>query len=108
MKNKQSLALDENVGNYSNEQKDSQESKKLLVNRLSRIIGQINAVKVMVENDRYPADILIQVSAATAALNSFSRELFQKYVSEDVCEKLKNDDSEILDEFLVLLKKMIS
>ena len=40
--------------------------------------------------------------------NSFSRELFQKYVSEEVCGRLKNDDSDVINEFLTLLKKMMS
>ena len=41
--------------------------KKDLVLRLSKIEGQVRGVKKMVENDVYCTDILIQVSAITAA-----------------------------------------
>ena len=47
--------------------------KKDLVLRLSKIEGQVRGVKKMVENDVYCTDILIQVSAITAALNSFNK-----------------------------------
>lgn len=106
--NQKQLNANETVGDCCNENKSSHEAKRMLINRLSRIIGQINGIKGMVEKDEYTVDILIQASAATAALNSFSRELFQKYVSEEVCGRLKNDDSDVINEFLTLLKKMMS
>ena len=48
---------------------------KKLINRLNRISGQINGIKKMVENDAYCTDILIQVAAVNAALNSLNKEL---------------------------------
>ena len=45
---------------------------KKLINRLSRIEGQIRGIKGMVEKDAYCTDILIQVAAVNAALNSFN------------------------------------
>ena len=44
-----------------------------MLNRLSRIEGQVRGIKKMVENDVYCPDILIQVSAVNAALNSFKQ-----------------------------------
>ena len=51
----------------------SEEERKRLVNRLSRIEGQIRGLREMVNNDAYCPDILIQVSAAGASLTSFSK-----------------------------------
>ena len=51
----------------------SQEEYKNLLNRLNRIEGQIRGIKNMVEKDAYCTDILVQVAAANAALNSFSK-----------------------------------
>lgn len=48
---------------------------KDLVNRLSRIEGQVRGIKRMVEEDAYCTDILMQVSAVNAALNSFNKVL---------------------------------
>ena len=47
------------------------EEHKALLNRLSRIEGQIRGIRGMVEKDVYCADILVQVAAANSALNSF-------------------------------------
>ena len=46
-----------------------QEEVQLLLNRLKRIEGQIRGIERMVEEDAYCTDILMQVSAANAALN---------------------------------------
>ena len=51
----------------------SDEEYKALINRLSRIEGQVRGVRKMVENDAYCVDILTQVSAIQAALNGFNR-----------------------------------
>ena len=45
-----------------------EDEKKLLLNRLSRIEGQIRGIRAMVEKDAYCPDILTQASAASAAL----------------------------------------
>lgn len=53
---------------------------KDLVNRLNRIEGQIRGIKKMVERSAYCPDILIQVVAANAALNSFNKELLSNHI----------------------------
>ena len=51
---------------YLNEQ-----DARLLMNRLSRVEGHIRSVKEMVENQRPLEDIVLQVVAIKAALNTF-------------------------------------
>ena len=51
-----------------------------LVNRLSRIEGQVRGVKKMVEEDRYCIDILVQVQAIQAALNGFNKTLLSDHI----------------------------
>ena len=53
----------------------SPEEYKKLINRLSRIEGQIRGIRSMVENGAYCPDILVQSAAANAALNAFNKEL---------------------------------
>ena len=52
--------------------KRTEKEYKDLLNRLSRIEGQERGIKRMVEEDYYCTDLLIQVSALTAALISFN------------------------------------
>lgn len=49
----------------------SPEEHKALLNRLNRIEGQVRGIRGMLEKDAYCVDILVQVAAANAALNSF-------------------------------------
>ena len=82
-------------------------SKEALSNRLNRIVGQINGINRMLQENTYPPKILVQVSAASAALNSFSKELFKDFVSSCVAEHLKTGDTEVLDDMTETLKKML-
>lgn len=78
-----------------------------LINRLSRIEGQIRGIKGMVENNAYCTDILVQVSAVTAALNAFNRELLSSHIKECVTEDLKAGKEETVDELINVLGKLM-
>ena len=64
----------------------AQERRKL-INRLNRIEGQIRGIKGMVEKDAYCPDILTQCAAASAALNSFNRDLIGHHIKGWICSK---------------------
>ena len=57
-----------------------EEEYKKLINRLSRIEGQIRGIRGMVEKNAYCTDILIQVAAVNAALNAFNKELLADHI----------------------------
>ena len=66
--------------NCSHKTKERSEVEyKSLINRLSRIEGQIRGIKGMVENNAYCTDIIVQTAAASAALNAFNRELLSNH-----------------------------
>ncbi|MBQ4023989.1 MAG: metal-sensing transcriptional repressor [Treponema sp.] len=85
----------------------SDEEKKKLTGRLNRAIGQLNGLKKMVEEDAYCADILIQASACTAAVNSFSKVLISSHLKSCVQNDIKNGNEESLDEFLKIMSKLL-
>jgi len=60
----------------------SEEEQQKLLNRLSRIEGQIRGIKKMVEENRYCTDILTQSAAAAQAMNAFSRELLDEHLTK--------------------------
>ncbi len=80
---------------------------KDLVNRLSRIEGQVRGIKKMVENDAYCPDILIQVSAVNAALNSFNRVLLANHIRTCVTNDIREGKSETVDELVATLQKLM-
>ena len=85
----------------------SEEEKKKLMNRLKRIEGQIRGIEGMVEKDAYCPDILVQVSAVNAALNSFNKELLAKHIKTCVVDDIKEGHDETIDELVKVLQKVM-
>ncbi len=81
--------------------------QKALLNRLSRIEGQVRGIHGMVEKDAYCVDILVQVAAANSALNSFAKALLAQHVGTCVADDLRAGGTEKLDELLRLLPKLM-
>ena len=84
-----------------------EEELRRLNNRLSRMEGQIRGIKEMLNQDAYCTDILIQVSAVNAALNSFSKELLARHIKTCVADGIRRGDDEVIDELVVLLQKLM-
>lgn len=78
-----------------------------LINRLNRIEGQVRGVKKMVEQDAYCTDILRQVSAVNAALNSFSRILLANHIRTCVRQDILEGRDETLEDLLATLQKLM-
>ena len=80
---------------------------KRMINRLNRISGQISGIKGMVEKNAYCTDILVQVAAVNAALNSFNKELLAEHIRSCVAENIRNGNDEIIDELVRTLQKLM-
>lgn len=78
-----------------------------LIKRLNRIEGQVRGIKGMVEKDAYCTDILTQVSAATSALNSFSRVLLENHIRSCVTDDIRAGKDETIDELMKVLQKLM-
>ncbi|MBQ3276376.1 MAG: metal-sensing transcriptional repressor [Oscillospiraceae bacterium] len=87
--------------------KRSEAERKRLMNRLSRIEGQIRGIKGMLEKDAYCADILTQSAAVSAAMNAFNRELLSSHIHSCVVRDIRAGDDTVVDELTELLKKLM-
>lgn len=85
----------------------SEKEYKDLIHRLNRIEGQIRGIKGMVEKDVYCTDILTQVAAVNAALNSFNRVLLSNHIKACVTQDIKNGKDETVDELVQVLQKLM-
>ncbi len=85
----------------------SEEEKKALMNRLSRIEGQIRGIRAMVEKDAYCPDILTQTSAVSAAINAFARKLLSEHIRTCVTEDVRQGREEAVDELLDTLHRWV-
>lgn len=85
----------------------SEKEYKDLIHRLNRIEGQIRGIKGMVEKDVYCTDILTQVAAVNAALNSFNKVLLANHIKTCVTRDIKEGKEETVDELVSVLQKLM-
>jgi Uncharacterized protein conserved in bacteria len=85
----------------------SDKMKSNLVSRLNRIEGQIRGVKAMIEKDTYCDDVLNQIAAAQSALNSVGKLLLEGHLKSCVIERIQAGESEVIDELLVTVNKLM-
>ena len=85
----------------------SQDERKKLMTRLSRIEGQIRGIKGMLEKDAYCNDILIQSAAVSAAMNAFNRELLSSHIHSCVVRDIREGKDEVVDELMATLQKLM-
>lgn len=76
----------------------SGDEKKAVLNRLSRAIGHLESVRKMVEDDRDPAEILIQLSAVRSAINNTGKTVLHDYITHCMVDAVKNGDMDAVDE----------
>ena len=81
------------------------EEKKLIINRLNRISGQINGITNMIENDAYCNDVLIQLSAVKNSVKSLSTHILENHLYTCVSRDLENGDLDAIDELISLFKR---
>ena len=85
----------------------SEEEYKSLIHRLNRIEGQIRGIRNMLEKSAYCPDILLQVAAANAALNAFSKELLAQHIRTCVARDIREGRDETIDELVATLQKLM-
>lgn len=103
-----SATADENCSVCRDRSTDrTDEDKKALLSRLKRIEGQVRGLQGMVEKNAYCPDILIQVSAVTSALNSFSRQLLSSHIRGCVKRDILKGDDEAIEELCQLLQRLM-
>lgn len=92
----------------SNKTKErSPKEYKDMMNRLKRIEGQVRGIQGMIEKDAYCTDVLIQVAAVNAALNSFSKALLANHIHSCVADNIRAGNDEVIDELVILLEKLM-
>ena len=85
---------------------DPQE-KKRQVNRLSRVIGHLEHVKRLIENDEDCAQVLMQITAAKSALNGLGKEIINEHISHCIAHALEDGDATAIEEFQKAIQRYI-
>lgn len=84
--------------------------KERNLNRLRRIEGQVRGLQRMVEEDRYCADVLTQISSVHEALRAVGRELMRNHLKHCATEAIRageEEAGEMYDELVDLMYKHV-
>ncbi len=84
-----------------------EESKRALVNRLSRLEGHLRAVRQMLDEGRCADEILLQTSAVKAALNRFSAILLEHELRACMETCMPGSDEERIDRVAKMLATLL-
>lgn len=86
---------------------EKHEHTKVVINRLSRAAGHLNAVKKMVEEGRDCSEVLVQLSAVRAEIANVSKVILKDHLDHCIVDAVKGDDmlavqclSEAIDKLL--------
>ena len=85
--------------------KRSDEDKNKLVTRINKLIGQMNGIKKMIEDDRYCDDILIQLSAIDKSIKSLANVILDNHMHTCLIENIENGNYEVINEIIDLFKR---
>ncbi len=71
---------------------------KAIVNRLSKAIGHLEAVKGMVEDGRDCSEVLIQLAAVKSALNNTGKLILKEHISHCIVHAVEHGDSQAVED----------
>ena len=91
---------------HKTKERDSAEYADL-IKRLNRIEGQVRGIKGMIEKNAYCTDILTQVAAVNAALNSFNKVLLANHIRTCVTQDILDGKEDTVDELVATLQKLM-
>ncbi|SFT82700.1 DNA-binding transcriptional regulator, FrmR family [Selenomonas sp. GACV-9] len=69
---------------------------KAVLNRMSRLIGHLEAIKRMVEEGRDCSEVLVQLSAVRSAINGVSKIILKDHLEHCVVDAVKENDKEAI------------
>lgn len=85
----------------------SVQEKKAVINRLSRAIGHMEAVKRMVENDADCSEVLIQLAAVRSAINNTGKLVLKNHISHCIVEAVEENDQDAIEALNQAIDKFV-
>ncbi len=81
------------------------ENTKAVVDRISRAIGHLQAIKGMVEDERDCSEVLMQIAAVKSAINNIGREILKEHISHCVVDAARSGDMQVIEELETALDR---
>ena len=85
----------------------SHEHTQAVLNRMSRAIGHMQAVKKMVEDGRDCSEVLVQIAAVHSAINNIGKLILQDHINHCLVDAVQHDDKKALDDLTRALEQFV-
>ena len=83
------------------------ENSKEVVNRLSRAIGHLEAVKKMVETECDCSEILVQLAAVKSAINNTGKIILKDHINHCVVEAVESGNDKVLEDLSTAIDRFL-
>lgn len=83
------------------------EHTKAVLNRMSRAIGHMNAVKKMIEGGRDCSDVLIQLSAIKSEITGVSKVILKDHIDHCIVDAVKENDEDAIENLKGAIDKLL-
>ena len=83
------------------------EHTKAVLNRMSRAIGHMNAVKKMIEDGRDCSDVLIQLSAIKSEITGVSKVILKDHIDHCIVDAVEHDDKQAIEDLCHAIDKFM-
>lgn len=83
------------------------EHTKAVLNRMSRAIGHMNAVKKMIEDGRDCSDVLIQLSAIKSEITGVSKVILKDHIDHCIVDAVKENDENAIENLKGAIDKLL-
>lgn len=82
-----------------------EEEKKNIQRRMNILIGQMNGIKTMIDEDRYCEDVIMQLLAIDKGIQSLSDSLLERHIKTCITEEVKKENYDSLDEVIRIIRR---
>ena len=83
------------------------EHTKAVLNRMSRAIGHMNAIKKMIEEGRDCSDVLIQLSAIKSEITGVSKVILKDHIDHCIVDAVKENDEDAIEHLKGAIDKLL-
>lgn len=98
---------EEMIHSHSHHHHHSEESKKAVINRLSRAIGHLESVKRMIESNRDCSEVLVQLAAVRSAINNTSKVILKEHIDHCIIHAVQDGNMQVVEELEQAIEQFI-
>jgi len=81
--------------------------KKRQINRISRVIGHLQYIKKMIENDEDCSAVLMQIAATRSALDGLGKQVINEHMVHCITHAIEDGDTAAVEEFQKAIQRYL-